>query len=54
MEYEIGVIADAFKLNTDKRILKDYLDPNTLAVYETLQDELFKALRVLENSVIKK
>lgn len=53
MEYKLGEIASAFIYNTDKRISKDLLDPNTLAVYETLQEELFKALRVIENSLMQ-
>lgn len=54
MEYEIGKIADAFVVNTNSRIDKSNLDVNTLAMCETLQDELFKALRILENAVISK
>ena len=55
MEYEKGNTADAFIHNTNCRIDKSLIsDPNTLAVYEVLQEELSKALRIIDNAQISK
>lgn len=53
MEYEKGNTAAAFVHNTNCRIDKTLIaDPNTLAVYEVLQEELSKALRIIDNAQI--
>lgn len=52
-DYELGRIADSFLINTNKRINAKDLEPDLQVVYEVMQDELFKALRVLENCISK-
>lgn len=54
IEYELGNIADAFKKNTNKRIENEQLTGNDLVVFNLLQEELWKALRTLENAIISK
>lgn len=55
IEYKIGNVADAFKDATDKRFASEKSDNVEISVaFEILQDELFKALRVLENAIISK
>lgn len=52
IEYEKGNTAAAFVHNTDCRIDKSSLEPDILAVYEVLQEELSKALRIIDNAQI--
>lgn len=54
IEYEKGNTAAAFVNNTDCRIDKSLLEADTLAVYEVLQEELSKALRIIDNAQISK
>ena len=55
MEYEKGNTAAAFVHNTNCRIDKSLiLDPHLLAVYEVLQEEMSKALRIIDNAQISK
>ncbi|EDS08266.1 hypothetical protein CLOSCI_00577 [[Clostridium] scindens ATCC 35704] len=55
MEYEKGNTAAAFVHNTNCRIDKSLIpDPHLLAVYEVLQEELSKALRIIDNAQISK
>ncbi|MBD5547544.1 MAG: hypothetical protein HDQ97_09110 [Lachnospiraceae bacterium] len=50
-----GNIADIFKLKTDKRIGDSLLlDEQTRTVFSVLQEEMFDALRLLENAIISK
>lgn len=50
-----GNIADIFKLNTEKRIGDSLLlDEQTRTVFSVLQEEMFDALRLLENAIISK
>lgn len=53
LEPKVGNVADIFKFNTDNRIDISNLDPNIRAVYVVLQEEMFNALRILENSISK-
>lgn len=50
-EIKLGHYADIFKLSTDS-IAADIDDPCTIAAIEKLQEEIFKALRLLENEII--
>ncbi len=55
VEYEKGNTAAAFVHNTNCRIDKSSIsDPHLLAVYEVLQEELSKALRIIDNVQISK
>lgn len=56
MEYEVGNTAAAFVNNTNSRIDKSVLseDANLSAIFSVLQDELSKALRIIDNSCISK
>lgn len=53
LEPKIGNVADIFKINTDRRIDSSLLDDNTSTMYNVLQEELFNALRILENEISK-
>lgn len=47
-------IADVFKLNTEKRVDWSALDPDIQVAFSVLREELFDALRLLENAIISK
>ncbi|MCH5340088.1 MAG: hypothetical protein J1E01_01345 [Acetatifactor sp.] len=52
IDYEPGSVADAFTYNVDRRIKNENFDSIELNVaIDILKDELFKALRTLENSI---
>lgn len=54
LEPNLRNISDIFKLNTDKRIDISNLSANERAIYEVLQDETYKAIRLLENLILSK
>lgn len=51
---KLGNIADVFKLNTEKRVDWSTLDPDMQVAFSVLREELFDALRLLENAIISK
>lgn len=51
---KLGNIADVFKLNTEKRVDWSALDPDMQVAFSVLREELFDALRLLENAIISK
>ena len=55
LEYEIGCVADAFSFNVEKRIEKEKFNDTELKIaIDILREELFKSLRILENSIPRK
>lgn len=52
LEPKLGNIADIFKLNTNKRVDFSVLTANEQAIFEVMQDELYKAIRLLENAIM--
>lgn len=54
LDPKLGNIADIFKLNTEKRVDWSALDPDIQVAFSVLHEELFAALRLLENSIISK
>lgn len=55
MDYEKGNTAAAFIHNTKKKIDVSLIsDPDVQAIYDVFQEELSKALRVIDNAQIEK
>lgn len=54
LDPKLGNIADVFKLNTEKRVDWSALDPDMQVAFSVLREELFDALRLLENAIISK
>lgn len=53
IEPKLGNIADLYMVETRERLCKSELDSGVQIAFEILQEETYKALRLLENEICK-